>query len=197
MRRLFTLGLVVVALAFGLRASADPASPRPGPKNLRELGERLVDVAGRIQKVIEEASKDPDAARIKLYVGYTPEQMKRTRGRVRAEDLVDWMVDPTKNFVTVRQPAALALQEGAQFRGDPELSRTEKQGTRSKRAAFCDKFLVRHLDHDDSVARKLVHELLKKLWGVTGLTEIDKYSPQNDKTWKPAIKKWHLYLKKN
>lgn len=197
MRRVLFCALIAAVLALALQASAAPAPSRPAPKNLRELGERLDDLAFRIQKIINEAGKDPDAARIKLYTSYTPDQMKKVRGRVRAENLVEWMLDPKKNFITVRRPAQRALQEGAQFRGDPELSRSEKQGTKTKRAYFCNKYLVEHLAHADRISRALVGELLRKLWGVTGLAEIDRYNPVDEKTWKPAIKKWRQYLKKN
>ncbi len=202
MPRLLAALLVLAVLALGLQASAAPdpeaAAPKvPAPKNLREVGDRLDELSVRIAKIVEEARKDPDTARIKLYTSYTPDQMKKTRGRVRAEDLVRWMVDPKKNFTTVRQAAQRALQEGAQFRGDPELSRGEKQGSRSKRAYFTEKHLIKHLGDDDRLARALVHDLLKKLWGTTGLPEIDRYSPLNDKTWRPAIKKWPKFLKKN
>ncbi|MDJ0520446.1 MAG: hypothetical protein QNJ90_00070 [Planctomycetota bacterium] len=194
MRRALPTLLILAVVAVSFQASAAPS--RAAPKNLRELGQRLDDVAVRIQNIVEEASKDPDAARIKLYSSYTPDQMKRTRGRVRAEDLVEWMLDPKKNFVTVRQAAAKALQEGAQFRGDPELSRTEKQGSKSRRAWFCEKHLIKQLAHEDRISRALVSDLLKKLWGSTGLVEITRYNPSNEKTWKPAIKAWRRYLKR-
>ena len=189
--------LILTVVAVALPASSAPIPARPTPKNLRELGERLDDLAVRIQRVIEEANKDPDAARIKLYASYTPDQMKKTRGRVRAEDLVEWMLDPTKNFKTVREAAAKAIQEGAQFRGDPELSRTDKQGSKSRRAYFCEKHLIKHLAHENRISRGLVQDLLKRLWGATGMPEIARYNPSNDKTWKPAIKKWRQYLKRH
>ncbi len=195
---------IVVALALGalpLQGTAAPVPTRPAPKNLRELGARLDAVAVRIQQIVEAASRDPDAARIQQYVNYGPEQMKRTRGRVRAEDLVEWLLDPKKNFITVRQAAAQAILSRARLRTDPELSITEKQGSRSRLAFFCDKHLVKHLAHDSRMTRGLVHALLDallaKLWASTGLPEIQRYNVDDEKTWKPAIKKWRQFLKKH
>ena len=197
MRRILACVLVSAVLAVSLQASAAPDAGRLAPKNLREVGERLDDLASRIQSIVEEASKDPDALRIEIYASYTPDQMKKTRGRVRAEDLVKWMVDPTKNFLTVREAAMKALKEGAQFRGDPDLSRSLKQGSRSRRAYFCEKFLIKHLASDNRLTRGLVHQLLTDLWGNTGITEINRYKPNIASTHKPAIRKWPRFLRRN
>ncbi len=193
------LGLAVLALLFAPGgAVAEDTKAKPKPRNLREMGERLTALAIQIQKLIEVASKDPDEARIDLYRSYTPKQMKKTRGRVRAEDIVGYMLDPKKHF-DVRQKAWKALQEGAQFRGDPELSKTEKQGTKSKRAHFCERMLTKQLLHEDRIARKMVGDLLTTLWfgRRSGIAEIDRYSPTDEKTWKPARRRWNTYLRKN
>jgi hypothetical protein len=201
MRRVLPIVVVLAVGALALQGTAAPVPTRPAPKNLRELGVRLDAVAVRIQQIVEAASRDPDAARIKQYASYGPEQMKKTRGRVRAEDLVEWMLDSKKNFITVRQAAAQAILARARQRSDPELSTSEKQGSRTRLAHFCEKHLVKHLAHDSRMTRGLVHALLDALlenpWGSTGFPEIQRYGVDAEKTWRPAIKKWRLFLKKH
>jgi len=199
--RLLVFGCLILACLVSALAKGAPktaAVARPAPRNLREIDERLSGLARRITKLVEAARRDPDEARIKLYAGYSRDEMKKTRGRVRAEDLVAYMLAPGKDF-NVRQLAAKTLQEGAQFRGDPELSKTEKQGTKSRRAWFCDKFLAKALLSNDRFARKFAHDLLLALWfGVrSGLPEIDRYDANDQKTWAPARKRWIRYLRKN
>ncbi len=192
--------LVLVCLVPAAAREAPVSGPalRPAPRNLREIEERLDGLARRITKLIEAANQDPDEARIRLYEGYTEPELKKTRGRVRAEDLVRYMLDPAKNF-KVRQHAWKALQAGAQFRGDPDLSKSEKQGTKSRRAWFCEKHLVKQLLNKDRLARKFVHDLLMVLWfgKRSGLPEIDRYNANDEKTWSPARKRWIRYLRKN
>ena len=171
------------------------AADKNSPKGLTELGKRLDQLAQDIQKLIEEAKKDPDERKIDTYANYSAPELKKLRKRIHAVDLVAFMVDPTKKF-NIRKKAREEIEGGAFFRGDPDLSNTEKKGTRTKRAYFSDKFLVKHLKDDDRYARELTHQLLSKLWGGTNrVPVIAAYSVADPKTWKAAIRQWSKYLR--
>jgi hypothetical protein len=171
----------------------------PAPAGLKELGQRLDELALRIRKLVEEANRDPAERLVDKYSGYSDDELKlRSSKRVDAEMLVDIMVDPKKNHL-LREKAQQVLLRGAQVRGDPDLSQTEKQGRQSKRAYFCDRTLVKHLRDEDAVARKLTHDLLMALWrlGAAAAPAISAYNPNDEKTWKPAYNEWKKYLRKN
>jgi len=170
--------------------------PKP-PASLRELGDRLIKLAKRIDKLIKEASKDADEARIDEYMGYSTAQLKKIRGRVRAQDLVLFMVDATKH-IDLRTKAMEALHEGAAIRKDPELSEDEKQGSRTKRSAFCKTHLLKHLRHENRYSRALTQKLLLALWRPSPQVHpvITAYRALNEDTWKPAQRAWDKFLKR-
>ena len=170
--------------------------PKP-PASLRELGDRLIELAKRIEKLIKEAEKDADEATIDEYMGYSTAQLKKIRGRVRAQELVGFMVDATKH-IDLRTKAMQALHEGAFIRNDPELSDDEKQGSRTKRSAFCKTHLLKHLRHLNRYSRALTQQLLMKLWRPSSQVYpvIAAYKALNEDTWKPAQRAWDKFLKR-
>jgi hypothetical protein len=209
MRRVsFILVLALFVLA-GRHASAadEPIGVRKRmPKTVAALEKQLVDLGSRISRLLEAANLDPAQKKIEMYKKYTPKELKKTRGRVRAEDLVAFMVDPSRDFPTVREAAMTAIYEGGAFRGDPELSDSLKSGSRTKRAHFCDKQLLAYLKSPkvggkpvDRFSRKLVNDLLKSFYPGAERThpEIRIYNPVKDKTWKSAHGAWYRFLKKN
>ncbi len=206
------VSFVLVLALFLLGAQPASAADEPigvrkrMPKNLAALEKRLDDLGSRISRLLEAANKDPAQQKIEMYKKYTPKELKKTRGRVDAEELVGFMVDKNKDFTIVRQAAMNAIYEGGAFRGDPELSDSEKSGSRTKRAHFCDKQLITYLKNlkvdgkpVDRFARKLVSDLLRKFYPGAERThpEIRIYNQDNEKTWKSAYNAWYRFLKKN
>lgn len=195
-----SLLLVLTACALIMSGALGPlqmaaAADKKAPKGLTELGKRLTELAKDIAKLVEEANKDPDERKIDVYAKYSSQELKKLRKRLHADDLVKFMVDATKNL-KIRQKAREAIEAAAIYKGDPDLSNTEKKGTRTKRAYFCDKFLTKHLKDDNRYTRELTHLLLIKLWGSANrVPEIAAYSTANDKTWRPAIRQWGKYLR--
>lgn len=196
---------LIAALLFagpGTAAAADgPLGVRkPMPKTLKSLEARLGDLQRRIDKLVEAASRDAAERWIEIYRKYTPKELKKTRGRVRVKQLVGYMVDKDQNFQTVREAARKAIHDGGRFRGDPDLSDSEKQGPRTKRAYFCWKELAPYLKDEkiDRLGRKLVNDLLNQFYGQAARThpEIRIYNQDTDGTWKPAYNAWVRYLKK-
>ena len=199
--------LVLCALAWGSSTSgaaeADeaPFGVRPtAPKDLKELEARLDALNARIAELMAAAQRDPAELKIAAYRKYGPKELKKTRGRIRAEDLVPLMADPTKNFTAVREAAQKAIIDGAKFKGDPDLSDTEKSGRMTKRAGFAYKELTGFLkDKDvDRLTRKLVHDLLCDLYpqARNAHPEVRAYSADGSGTWAPAYNEWRNYLKK-
>lgn len=195
-KSILLLLLLALPISFVGAAPAEAKDPQP-PRSLSELGERLNELAQRIQKLIEEASKDADELKIEEYENYSSKQLKKTRGRVRAQDLVTFMVDKTKNF-SVRQRAQKAIHQGGAIRNDPELSTDEKAGSRTKRSAFCKSHLLEHLLHEDRTSRALTQELLLLFWPVSRNRnpEILAYNKDREDTWKNAKRAWGKYLGK-
>ena len=197
----FLLGCFALSL-LALPAAADDAPVgvrKPMPKSVKALETQLGTLQKRIDELVKVANRDPAELKIRIYRKYTPKQLKKTRGRVRAEDLVDFMVDKNKNYETVRKPAMDAILEGGRIRGDPDLSVSEKQGPRTKRAYFCLKKLAPFLKDDevDRVARKLVADLLLEFFGQgRRISEIRAYNQDNDNTWKSAYNAWVRFLKR-
>jgi hypothetical protein len=175
---------------------AAPALAAEAPTSLEGLKQSLDDLARRIDAIIVEANKDPDEHDIDTYEAYSFEEMHQKKRAIRAEKLVGFMVDPEKNF-NIRQRAQKAIKEGAQFRGDPDFSRAEKHGPRSKRAYFCDKYLIDHLEHKDAKSRKLTNELLNVLWRVNSVPAIIAYDVNDKKTWSKSRKAWQRFLRRN
>ncbi|MDF1701798.1 MAG: hypothetical protein P1V36_11635 [Planctomycetota bacterium] len=174
---------------------------KPMPKTLKSLEARLGDLQQRIDKLVEAASRDAAERWIEIYRKYTPKELKKTRGRVRVKQLVGYMVDKDQNFQTVREAARKAIHDGGRFRGDPDLSDSEKQGPRTKRAHFCWKELAPYLKDEniDRVGRKLVNDLLNQFYGQAARThpEIRIYNQDTSGTWKPAYNAWVRFLKKS
>ena len=197
MRKPIVVLLLLVLPCFFAAAVPVEAKEAPPPKSLSELGERLNELAQRIQKLIEEASKDADELKIEEYENYSSKQLKKTRGRVRAQELVAYMVDKTKNF-KVRKRAQKAIHQGGAIRNDPELSTDEKAGSRTKRSAFCKSHLLEHLQHEDRNSRGLTQELLLLFWPVSRNRnpEILAYNADREDTWKNAKRAWGKYLGK-
>ena len=195
------LGLLVLPPATSTAADDDaPIGIRkPMPKSVKAIESQLGALQKRIDELVKVANRDPAELKIRIYKKYTAKQLKKTRGRVRAEDLVDFMVDAKKDFETVRKPAMDAILEGGRIRGDPDLSVSEKQGPRTKRAYFCIKKLLPYLKDDkvDRFARKLVADLLLEFYGQgKRITEIRAYNQDNENTWKSAYNAWQRFLKK-
>lgn len=202
----------LLGLAAPVGADEAPIGVRkPVPKSITSLEKGLGALQARIDELVKRAKQDPAELKIALYRKYTPKQMKKTRKRVRAKDLVGFMIDKSQNFETVRKPAMEALLRGSLL-GDPELSESEKQGSRSKRAAFSDKelvyILIRPNDKTvsmggekieiDRMSRKLVNDLLKEWYKSAPRThpEIRIYNQDSDSTWKSAHAAWKRFLKR-
>lgn len=211
MRRALAPLLLLALLVAPAAADDAPIGVRkPMPKRLDALEARLSALQTKIDGLVAAANRDPAEIKIAMYLNYTPKQMKKTRGRVRAEDLVTFMVDASKDFQTVRMPAFEALKRGARVKGDPELSNSEKQGPRTKRAHFCWKEVAPCLKDDkrgsgrdavmlDRIARKLAHDLLVEFYPRARNThpEIRIYNPDGESgNWKSAYNAWVRYLKK-
>lgn len=186
--------LLVLLLGLPAAARAEDDVATPSPANLKELGDRLERLVNNIQSLIEEAKKDPAERQIEIYNAYTKEELHFRRRDVRAALLVEFMVDSKKNF-NVRLKAKEAIHLGCYQRPDPDLSTSEKQGRRSKRAYFCDRYLIKHLrDEEDPITRKLVSELLREMWPVNNVSEITNYKVNEKKTWTPAYQAWKKFL---
>lgn len=188
------------AMAPALAKDGEPSNlkdvkPPKRPANLEQLGRRLNELAKRIDRLLAEAGKDADERKIDEYIGYSSSKLKKTRGRVRAKELVLFMVDATKR-VPLRQKAQKAIRMGGATRNDPDLS---TEGSRTKRAQFSKTQLVKHLKHENRTSRQLVDELLKLLWIVNRVRhqEIMDYDKDQESTWKAAIGGWNRYLSKN
>ena len=173
------------------------AAAKDEPGSLKALSERLAALDKQITALLAESKKDPDEWKIREYKGYTAKQLEKTRGRVRARDLIEFMVDTSKNY-NIRRMAMEAIHEGG-IRNDPELSTQEKQGPRTKRAHFCKTQVVKLLKADDRSTRGLADELLKKFWVVNRRNhpEIMDYKADKEDTWKAAIRGWDDYLRKS
>lgn len=203
--RTLTARVLLACLALSLLAlpaAADDAPVgirKPMPKSVKALEQQLGSLQKRIDELVKVAKRDPAELKIRIYKKYGPKDLKKRRRDVRAEDLVGYMVDKTKNFETVRKPAMEAILEGGRLRGDPDLSVSEKQGPRTKRAYFCLKKLAPHLkdDETDRMGRKLVSDLLEAFYGRSrSITEIRAYNVDKDDTWKPAYNAWVKFLRK-
>ena len=207
------LGAVLLVGARSVQASDSPIGVRkPVPKSIASLEKGLSALQGRIDELVKKANQDPAELKIAIYRNYTPKQMKKTRGRIRAEDIVGFMIDKEQDFSRVREKAKEALIHGARYLNDPDLSEDEKQGSRTKRAAFCDKELIGILKraNDDEVStpggkvkidrlsRKLVNDLLKDWYKSAPRThpEIRIYNQDSEPTWKSAHSAWKRFLKK-
>jgi hypothetical protein len=178
----------------GVPSNLKDVKPPKRPANLEELGQRLNELAKRIDRLLAEAGKDADERKIDEYVGYSSSRLKKTRGRVRAKDLVVFMVDPSKGYA-LRQKAQKAIRMGGATRNDPDLS---TEGSRTKRAQFSKTQLVKHLKHENRMSRGLVKDLLILFWSPNRVRnpEIMAYAVDKEDTWKPASKAWDQYLKK-
>ena len=173
-----------------------PVKPQP-PATLGEIEQRLGELAKRIADLVAVAKQDPDEIKIAMYAKYGPKDLKSTRGRVRAEDLVDFMSDPAKNF-NVREMAMKVLVE-ARWRPDPDLSDEEKKGPYTKRGYFFDKKVAKHLRDDDRASRKLAHELLLAYYGDAAKRlhpEIKAFKDTDVNSCKAARDAWGRFLKK-
>lgn len=195
------LGILAASLCLALLATfilpvVAEAKPKP-PTSLREVEKRLASLNRRVEALIREANRDPDERKVEEYANYTAQQLKKQRRRIRAADLVKFMLDPKKGF-PIRERCMKVIHNAAAIKGDPDLSATEKQGSRTKRSAFCTKYLVKELKNDDRYSRALTDKLLKKLWLVSHIPEIQSYSPLKSRkaTWDTALREWRKYLKR-
>lgn len=204
---LIAVVLLAPALLFlqgSARAADKPEKPlgvrSTMPKSIGTLQGQLARLALRLEKVVEEARRDEAELKIAIYLKYPPKELKKTRGRVRAEDLLAWMVDKTKNPETVRKPALEALIKGAQLRGDPDLSNDEKRGPYTKRAYFCWREAAPYLKDDkiDRLGRDFVRQFLEKLYPQAERQnpEIRIYHADREPTWGAAYSAWVRFLKK-
>jgi hypothetical protein len=181
-------------------AEEAPPAPRP-PRTLGEMAKRIGDLDQRVTALLALANKDPDERWIDIYKHYSAQEYKKTRGRVTAKDVAGWMADPTKNF-NVRQKAKEALIKG-KWKQDPDLSNTEKRGTRTHRANFCWDVLLDYLRSrrgkpTDRLARAMAAEVLNAYYpqAKQSSPEIAAYNPDAEGTWNRAWKAWRKYLYK-
>ena len=145
----------------------------------------------------EEAAPDPDPRKLDTYASYTPKdlaQERRPRGNVRAANVIAVMLDPPTGF-RHRMRAQQSLVEAATMRGDPDLSMRKRAGAASARAVFSLEHAVPALASDDRKTRKLVHDLLVRLWRARE-AGIRAYNHGDESTWAPAIEAWRGWLRK-
>lgn len=174
-------------------AKGEGVKPPKRPANLEELGQRLNELAARIDKLLIEAAKDVDARAIDEYKNYSAKDLKK-RSRVRARDLVVFMLDSKKD-PELRRAAMKAIRNGGVTRSDPDLA---LEGSRTKRAQFCRAELLEHLRHENRRSRSLVDELLRLFWTTNKVRnpEISAFDKDKEPTWKPAWRAWKRYLLK-
>ena len=195
-RPVFHACLTGLLLALLLVSPAAADDKLPG--SLREMNERLAKLDKQIEALLAESKKDADLPKIIEYENYTSKQLEKTRGRVRAKDLVVFMADAPKNF-KVRERAKNAIANGAAVKSDPELSTQDKQGSRTRRSAFAKSHLVKLLRADDRSTRALTDQLLKQLFAPNRRNnpEILAYKVDKDDTHRAAVTAWNKFLAKN
>ncbi len=167
----------------------------PLPTTVREAQQRITDLSRALDRMAVEANRDPRERLITQYGAYTPQELERTRGRIRAEQIVEWMVDPALNLKTVREPAQRALVDAVLKGADPDLTTDKKSGGMTVRARFFLRMVVPHLRHDDAIARKLTSDLLKEVFRPGGVADIHAYKVDDKDTWTKAKNAWEKLLK--
>jgi hypothetical protein len=189
---------VVLLLAVGglfVFAEEPPTRGVQGPASLPELDEALGRTASRLQDLVECAEKDPLWRKVELYRDYTVEQFADPKRTVKAEDLLDIMID--EDLVKDLRDAAfkvLTSKEAMQF--DPDLVLMGR-GRRKPRAAWCRSKVVRLLKDREDKTRAYAHELLKIYFkGAARASVVVMYDPYNGdpKQWGKAIKHWNKAL---
>lgn len=169
-----------------------PLGPSAEAGGLDEMNKRLEALRARLETLLEEAKKDPRERLLKQYETMTQEQYKaRRRDDVDADDIAEWIFEGEPPMHTdLRTRAVKSLVTRALY--DPDLSR-ERRGSKSPRGKFSLK-IVKFLDAEDPVSRKLASDLLRGLWdnAPVGLS----FRPNNPSTWPPAIAAWKKFLRK-
>jgi hypothetical protein len=187
-------GSVEAAPAEG--TGAEPA--RLEPKSLDDLGRLITEAANRLDRLKEEAQRDPRERLVAEYLSYDTERMSKSRGRVTAEDLVSWMADdkPTTQF-PFRESCARAVLRGAKMLQDVDLTQEKKRGGSTNRGYFMAKHVAPLLASDDRTSRSLALLVLRDLYGnMLSEEEIAAYNLDDKSTWRGAVGKWVRHLKK-
>jgi len=170
-----------------------PVGPaRPG--SLRALDKRIFELAKEVARIVAEAARDPDESVLDIYLAYSGKELKNRKRKVRAEDLLRVMTDPS-NAQPLRERAWRVLKDGS-LRGDIELSTDHKKAGLTERSWFASKRVADHLKDDTRDVRRLTHTLLEAWYRVRGVTAIISYKYDEKKTWTRAIAAWKKELKR-
>jgi len=169
-----------------------PLGPSAEAGGLDEMNKRLEALRARLEKLVEEARKDPRERLLKQYEKMTQDQYKaRRRDDVDADDILEWIFEGEPPMhPDLRNQAVKILVARALY--DPDLSR-ERRGSKSPRGKFSSK-IVKFLDAKDPLSRKFASDLLRGLWdnAAVGLS----FRAGNQDTWGPAISAWKKFLRK-
>ena len=194
-------GLVLLALAAGFAAPGRAAPPAPGttppaPQGLDDLGRLIQEAAARLDRLIAEAGRDPRERLVAEYLSYDTERMAKGRGRVTAEELVEWMTDAKAQF-SFRESCAKALLRGAKMLGDVDLTQDKKKGSSTNRGYFMYKLVAPLLKKDDRDTRSLALFVLNDLYGrMLSEEDIAAYNLDDKGTWNRAVSAWVNHLRK-
>jgi hypothetical protein len=199
MRLLPVLGLLALALAATLPASAapeatNPATGLPDPRDLGQLEARLSPMRGRLQGVLQRANEDERISIVQRYAALQPVELEDKNHEPKAEDLLKIMSDRTAAF-ELREAAMKALTAG--FPKTFDLDLLVKKGSKRPRDDLSFKHVWPMLDDDKDTAagRKLANDYLIEMHGRQTHEDILGYNPRTTSTWKPAKNAWRRILR--